>query len=159
MQTARASLRSGHGCCARGAVAGSVYYNSTQFDPGSHAMRLIEELERRVAQEQSLFRAQLLREDIARLKKLQELARTANDLAGYKKASLRIGWTQGDLRTHELRAPLEVLLDAVFAYETGTSGNEQETRIVDAWLELHRTRMERLVGCLSTPVPKPTDGA
>jgi len=119
---------------------------------------LIEELERRVVQEESLFRAQLLREDIARLKKLQELAGAAADLAAYKRASLRIGWTQGDLRTHELRAPLEPLLEAVYAYETGTRGIEQETRIYDAWLELHRVRMERLLGCLSTPVPKPTDG-
>jgi hypothetical protein len=30
-------------------------------------------------------------------------------------------------------------------------------RIRDAWLELHRVRMERLVGCLSTPVPRPVD--
>jgi hypothetical protein len=119
-------------------------------------MRLIEELERHAAQEQSLFRAQLLREDLARLNKLRELARAATDAVAYEKGALRLGWTPGDLRTRELRAPLEVLLDAVYAYETGTKGDEQETRIVEAWHELHRTRMERLVGCLSTPVPKPT---
>lgn len=119
-------------------------------------MRLIEELDRHRAQEQSLFRAQLLREDLARLNKLRELARAAGDAAAYKKGALRIGWTPGDWRTHELRVPLEVLLDAVYAYETGTTGDEQEARIVEAWHELHRTRMERLVGCLSTPVPKPT---
>ncbi len=119
-------------------------------------MRLIEELEQRVGREESLFRAQLIREDIARLQKLREIARTTGDVAAYRKASMRIGWTQGDLRTHELRAPLEVLLDAVYAYETGTKGTEEDMRIVAAWLELHRTRMERLVGCLSTPVPKPT---
>ena len=120
-------------------------------------MRLMEELERYVAQEQSLFRAQLLREDIARLSKLRELARTAADAGVYRKEAFRLGWTPGDLRTHELRAPLEVLLDAVYAYETGTTSDEQETRIVAAWHELHRIRMERLVGCLSTPVPKPTE--
>jgi hypothetical protein len=119
-------------------------------------MRLIEELEQRVGREESLFRAQLIREDIARLQKLREIARTTGDVAAYRKASLRIGWTQGDLRTHELHAPLEVLLDAVYAYETGTKGTEEDARIVAAWLDLHRTRMERLVGCLSTPVPKPT---
>jgi hypothetical protein len=120
-------------------------------------MRLIEELERHVAQEQSLFRAQLLREDLARLNQLRELARAAADAAAYKKRALRIGWTPGDLRTHELRVPLDILLDAVYAYETGTAGDEQEARIVAAWHELHRIRMERLVGCLSTPVPKPTE--
>jgi hypothetical protein len=119
-------------------------------------MRLMEELEQRIAQEQSLFRAQLLREDLARLSKLRELARAEADAVAYKKKAFRIGWTPGDLRTQELRAPLDVLLDAVYAYETGAAGSEQEARIVEAWHELHRTRMERLVGCLSTPVPKPT---
>jgi hypothetical protein len=120
-------------------------------------MHLVEELEQRIAQEQSLFRAQLLREDLARLNKLRVLARTAADAAAYKKTGSRIGWTPGDLRTHELRMPLDVLLDAVYAYETGNTGDAQEARIVAAWHELHRVRMERLVGCLSTPVPKPTD--
>ena len=120
-------------------------------------MHLIEELERRIAEEQSLFRAQLLREDLARLSKLRELARSAADAATYGKNAFLLGWTPGNLRTHELRAPLDVLLGAVYAYETGTTGDEQEARIVAAWHELHRVRMERLVGCLSTPVPKPTD--
>ena len=120
-------------------------------------MRLIEELERSLGGEQSLFRAQLLREDIARMNQLQDLARTALDLADYKKASMRIAWTQGNLRTHELRAPLELLFEAVYAYEKGTHDSDQETRISEAWTELHRTRMERLVGCLTTPVSKPID--
>jgi hypothetical protein len=120
-------------------------------------MRLIEELERRLEEEQSLFRAQLLREDIARLIRLRELARSAGDLAAFKKASLRLGWTQGDLRTQELRVPLDALVDAIYAYETGAGGGGQEARIIEAWTELHRTRMERLTGCLSTPVPKPVD--
>ena len=120
-------------------------------------MRLIEELKERLAVEQSLFRAQLLREDVARLNKLRELARSAGDLAEFTQGSLRLGWTQGDLRTHELRGPLEALIEAVYEYETGTGGGEQEARIIEAWTELHRTRMERLVGCLTTPVSKPID--
>lgn len=120
-------------------------------------MRLIEELERRLGEEQSLFRAQLLREDIARLNQLLELARTALDLAEYKKASMRIAWTQGNLRTLELRAPLEPLLEAIYTYEKGTHDSDPEARIIEAWTELHRVRMERLVGCLATPVPKPVD--
>ena len=117
-------------------------------------MRLIEELQQRIREEESLFRAQLLREDIARLTKLGDLARSAGDVATFKKAGRRIGWTQGDTRTDELGEALDALLDAVFAYETGGVGNEQEARIRDTWLALHRVRMERLVGCLSTPVPK-----
>lgn len=120
-------------------------------------MRLLDTLQRLVAEEASPFRAQLAREDVARLRRLQELARSAPDLAAFKTCGMRIGWTQGDLRTHELRAPLESFLESVFAYETGTGDTEQEARIDAAWRELHRVRMERLVGCLSTPVPKPGD--
>jgi hypothetical protein len=118
-------------------------------------MRLIEELERMLGDEQSLFRAQVLREDIARLNGLRVLARTAEDLSACKTASLHMGWTQGDLRTHELRAPLEALVEAVYASEKGAGGGEQEARIVNAWAELYRVRMERLAGCLSTPAPRP----
>src|SRR5512134_1956191 len=110
-------------------------------------MELIGRLETLVGTEESLFRAQLLREDIARLRKLQELAKSAPDAEAFRKAGMRIGWTQGDARTHELREPLVRLLDAVYA--------SQEEEILLAWEALHRARMERLVGCLSTPVPKP----
>ena len=50
-------------------------------------MLLIEELRRQIADEQSLFRAQLLREDVVRLTKLRDLARSANDLDAFKKAA------------------------------------------------------------------------
>jgi len=118
-------------------------------------MFLVEELQQRMQKEQSPFRAQLLREDVARLTRLGELARCVEALDEFKKAARRLGWTQGDMRTSELGEALDALLEAVFAYEAGNVGPEQETRIRDAWLELHRVRMERLVGCLSTPVPKP----
>jgi len=120
-------------------------------------VQLLDTLQRLAGEEASPFRAQLLREDVERLHRLQTLARSAQDLALFKKAGLRAGWTQGDLRTHELRAPLESLLDAIYAYENGTNSADLEERVEAAWRELHRTRMERLVGCLSTPVPKPTD--
>jgi hypothetical protein len=110
-------------------------------------MQLIADLERALAAEQSLFRAQLLREDIARLRRLDELRRSAPDLATFEKAGMRLGWTQGDARTHELREPLRQLLREIY--------EGSEARITPAWNELHRVRMERLVGCLSTPVPKP----
>jgi len=118
-------------------------------------VQLIEELKERLAVEQSLFRAQLLREDVARLNKLRELARSAGDLAEFRKGSMRLGWTQGDARTHELRAPLEALADAIYAYETERGGEQREARVSEAWIELHRVRMERLVGCLATPLPRP----
>lgn len=110
-------------------------------------MRLVAELERAIETEQSLFRAQLLREDIARLRKLEELRRTLPDFEAFEKAGMRLGWTQGDARTQELREPLQQLLREIY--------DGSEARITPAWNELHRARMERLLGCLSTPVPKP----
>jgi len=110
-------------------------------------MRLVAELERALETEESPFRAQLLKEDIARLRKLEALTRSAPDAEAFKKAGMRLGWTQGDARTAELREPLEALLEAILSGE--------EARITTAWNELHRARMERLLGCLSTPVPKP----
>jgi len=121
-------------------------------------VQLIEELRRRIAEEESPFRAQLLREDVARLTKLAELARSTAEIDAVKRAARRLGWTQGDQRTHEIAEPLETLLDAVIAYaRTNAIDPEREARVRDAWLELHRARMERLIGCLSTPVPKPVD--
>lgn len=120
-------------------------------------MQLVDDLERLAAREQSLFRAQLLREDVARLRRLEELARSAPDAAAFRNAGMRVGWTQGDSRTHELREPLEQLLDAVYVFVADTRDDAQELRIIESWNALHRARMERLVGCLSTPVLKPAD--
>jgi hypothetical protein len=120
-------------------------------------MRLIEELERLAAGEESLFRAQLLREDVARLRKLQALAGTVPDGAAFRAAGMRLGWTQGDALTQTLREPLEGLFDAVRALSQDPSRPEHEDRVAEAWRALHRQRMERLVGCLATPVPKPGD--
>lgn len=121
-------------------------------------MQLIEELRQRIDLEQSLFRAQLLREDVGRLTKLGELARSTTDVDAFKRGARRLGWTQGDQRTHELAKPLDALFEAVFAYAHASAVDaSQEACIREAWLEVHRVRMERLIGCLSTPVPKPTN--
>jgi hypothetical protein len=117
-------------------------------------MRIVAELERALAAEESPFRAQLLREDLARLRKLQQLVRSSADGDAFKKAGARIGWTQGDARTAELREPLERFLAEVYDLEKGAG---DDARVVAAWNELHRARMERLLGCLSTPVPKPAE--
>jgi hypothetical protein len=116
------------------------------------AVKLIDELEQRIASETSPFRAQLLREDVVRLRKLDEIARSAADVEAYRRAARRLGWTAEDARTGELGGALDRLLDAVHDAARGSGG---ETSIRDAWLDLWRVRMERLVGCLSTPVPKP----
>jgi hypothetical protein len=120
-------------------------------------MRLIEELQAQVATETSLFRAQLFREDIVRLTKLEEMARSAPDVETYRRAARRLGWTAQDARTGELGAALDRLLDAVRDARLADASDAADARIRDAWLELTRVRMEQLVGCLSTPVPKPVD--
>lgn len=120
-------------------------------------MRLIETLRRRAAEESSPFRAQLFREDVARLDRLLQLACNEPELAAFKTAGLRIGWTPGDARTQELRVPLERLLELIHEHQTSPAGAELDTAIEQTWLDLHRLRMERLLGCLSTPAPKPVD--
>ncbi|MBM3353117.1 MAG: hypothetical protein FJY47_02410 [Betaproteobacteria bacterium] len=112
-------------------------------------MRLIAELERQLAGEESLFRAQLLREDLARLRRLLELKRDAADEAMFVEQGSHVGWTPGEARTAELQQPLAAFLRAAFAGD--------EDRMAPAWQELHRLRLERLLGCLSTPVPRPQD--
>lgn len=118
-------------------------------------MRLIGTLKRRLESEESFFQTQLLREDIARLSRMRELAQGTADAAVYTKAVLQLGWTAGNLRTHEIREPLETLADAVYRFEMGARDAAQEAHIEQAWANLHRARMERLTGCLSTPAPKP----
>lgn len=75
-------------------------------------MQLIDELERRLAIEPSLFRAQLLREDITRLRKLDALARSELEAEAYRKAAYRLEWTAQNARTSELREALDLLLDS-----------------------------------------------
>lgn len=73
-------------------------------------MTFIDELESRLAGEESMFRAQLLREDVARLRRLMELADEYEDRDGFRKAGAYIGRTNGDMRTHELIDQLTPLL-------------------------------------------------
>lgn len=111
-------------------------------------MRILNDMKDRSGSEESLFRAQLLREDIARLETLIALAGETDGLDAFRKAGVVIGWTPGDLRTHEIQEPLEVFLAAVFAYETEGRTAELDAAVTEAWNRLDRTRMEKLVGCL-----------
>lgn len=117
-------------------------------------MRLIEQLEAARVAEESVFRAQLLKEDIARLRTLAELAARAGSREAFLKEGFLIGWTPGDARTFELKPALEPLLTAFHAAWEG--GEDAEARLADAWEAFVAFRMERLVGCLSR-VPRPGD--
>ncbi len=118
-------------------------------------MKLIRELEQTLAAEESLFRAQLLKEDIARLKILQGLAKSAASLEDFRKRGLFIGWTPGDARTVELKPALEPLLTAFHSASQGEDG--ADARLAAAWQAFVVFRMERLVGCLAR-VPRPGEG-
>ncbi len=111
-------------------------------------MHLLAELTQRLETEDSMFRAQLLREDIARLNRLCGMTREHPTVEGFAKDGLYIGWTQGDFRTHELKQPIERLLAALYAYETGGRSDDQDRSVRQAWLAFDRDRMEKLVGCL-----------
>jgi hypothetical protein len=118
---------------------------------------LIDELEQRAKLETSLFRAQMLREDIVRLRKLEDLVRSTPEPDACRRAARRLGWTALDARTHELAAPLDRLVDAVRLSQHDTGGRLHASEVRDAWLELTRLRIERMVGCLTTRLPEPSD--
>jgi hypothetical protein len=118
-------------------------------------LELAQELERRAAAEESPFRAQLMREDAARARSLALLARSARDRDAFLEQGRRLGWTQGDARTAELAPALTPFLEAVHELEGAGAGAEGEARVLAAWRELWRLRMERLIGCLSTPPVRP----
>ena len=111
-------------------------------------MKLIEKLQALQMDEQSYFRAALLREDIARLEKLQEVARTCNSLAEFEKDGLYIGWTQGDLRTGELKEALLPFMAVIFSYVNGQQDEATEQEILDKWAAFNALRMKTLVHCL-----------
>ena len=118
-------------------------------------MRLVDELERGLSSEESYFRRQLLREDLARVRRLRELAQDVAERARFLAEGARLGWTRGDERTAELAPALEPLLAAVWDYEHGVTGEASEALLVRAWHALARERIERMIGCLSTPVAPP----
>lgn len=111
-------------------------------------MNFIEELESRVAGEESMFRAQLLREDVARLRRLIELADEHDDRDEFRKAGAYIGWTNGDMRTHELMCQLTPLLDAMYDWRRGEPAYEDDGALRSAWDKFHIERIRVLLHCL-----------
>ena len=108
-------------------------------------MQICDELQSRLQREESMFRAQLMREDIVRLERLVALADSSEDLAAFKKAGTYISWTQNDMMTHLLASSLDGLLDAIYAWRK-TAGDE--AAINTAWLAFCAERNEKLIKCL-----------
>lgn len=116
-------------------------------------MELLDRLEASANAEESYFRAQLLKEDIGRLRRLEELSRSVPNLTSFKKEGAVVGWTPGDTRSWELKSTLEPFLEAFYASakEASTDRNGQ---LLSAWQAFDAHRVALLVGCLSR-VPSP----
>jgi hypothetical protein len=117
-------------------------------------MKLLDQLERASSTEESYFRAQLLREDVARLKALRELASKATSQESFLEHGLRLEWTPGGLRNQQLKTTLEPLLEAFYAADQSGPGADTDTHLLGAWHAFAAQRMDVLVGCLSR-VPRP----
>ena len=111
-------------------------------------MDLIQALESRAEHEGSPFQKQLLLEDIERLKKIWDLCEVHSDQQEFLKAGLFIGWTNGDLRTTELKEPIENLLRSIFKLCKEGANEEAERDVRQAWITFIQIRMEKLVHCL-----------
>lgn len=113
-------------------------------------MKLTEDLRAAAAAAPSMFSAQLLKEDVLRLEKLEQLARIERDPERYRRAAMVLGWTQGDFRSFELNPELADFVAAVFAH-CAPRPSVDAAEIDVRWSALHRRRMDLLVGCLSRP--------
>lgn len=114
-------------------------------------MQLIEWFENATSSEESPFRQQLLREDIARLRRVKILAGEACNEIEFVKTASMVGWTNIDLRTHELEPVLRPLLMAFYREEQHGGGSADEVK--RAWRAIDAVRLERFAGCLAR-VPK-----
>lgn len=60
-------------------------------------MELIDAFEAQMAREESYFRRHLLKEDLARLIRLEALSRETADFNTFVAAGMRVGWTRPQL--------------------------------------------------------------
>lgn len=111
-------------------------------------MRLIATLEDAIAREDSMFRAQLMKEDVTRLQKLQTLAVSAGSLERFENEGMFIGWTQDDMRTHVISDAVKALLSDVYAYVHGAKSEADEKALEASWSTFNNERMEKLIKCL-----------
>ncbi len=111
-------------------------------------MRLLDELRHTADRLDSVFQTQLMREDIARIEELAEMARTQETYEQFEKAGLYLGWTQGDMRTFELTADLRPFLKAIHAAANEPQSDAHDMQVRDTWIAFNQARMAKLIGCL-----------
>ncbi len=110
-------------------------------------MTLSEELKSVMARTESVVQKQLLVEDVARIERLEELARTHPSYEDFEYQGLFIGWTQGDFRTAELHGSLKPLLSSLHKATRSPSETAHE-EVVSCWIAFNQERSKRMVGCL-----------
>lgn len=110
-------------------------------------MTLSEELKSVMARTESVVQKQLLREDVARIEQLEELAEACPSYEEFEHQGLFIGWTQGDFRTSELHASLKPLLRTLHQAKRSPSESARE-EVRACWIAFNQERSKRLVGCL-----------
>jgi hypothetical protein len=111
-------------------------------------MKLLDELRQTADRLDSVFQARLMHEDIARLQKLAEMARTTDAYEHFEKAGLYLGWTQGDMRTFELTADLKPFLKAFYGAANDEPSPEHDPLVRKTWIAFNKARMAKLIGCL-----------
>jgi hypothetical protein len=111
-------------------------------------MKLLEDLTNAANNVDSPFQSQLIREDIARLNKLNDLAGSSATFEDFRKEGFYIGWTRDDLRTMEMAETLDRLLAAFYRIATCENSPTAEQELIQAWSSFNRDRMEKLIGCL-----------
>jgi hypothetical protein len=115
-------------------------------------MQLLNDMREVMQVEQSMFRAQLLKEDISRLERLIALAKDNADPSAFAKQAMVLGWTANDMRTFDLNPELGAFLEIVHRKaHPGMDTEPDDSQIDQAWTDLHKRRMDLLVGCLSRP--------
>ncbi len=110
-------------------------------------MILSEQLQTAMEQTQSVVQQQLLREDVARVQQLEELAGVHSSYADFEQQGLFLGWTQGDFRTTELHDTLKPLLQSLHG-ATRNPSEEAYAEVRARWITFNQDRSKRLVGCL-----------
>ncbi len=111
-------------------------------------MKLVKTLENIISGNKGYVQTQLAKEDLARIEKLRELAKTCNNAEQMEKDGLYIGWTQGDIRTHELADSLKPLIRAIYRYENGENTQKLDDEILAIWANFHTHRLKTLIHCL-----------
>ncbi|MEZ5954730.1 MAG: hypothetical protein R3C13_10555 [Hyphomonas sp.] len=111
-------------------------------------MRLLDRLDETAANDESMFRRFLAKEDAERIRKLCNLAKAAPSLEDYLKKGLYIGWTRDDMRTWELKDQLTPLMQAIYDAQHADDAAALEDEIDRAWGPFNQHRMKILVHCL-----------